>query len=69
MTREPMTLDRARSCAVLTAEDVADLLGVSPKTVTRYRIPGRITEFRRAVRYRAAAVVAWLTDERGRRER
>lgn len=66
--RERMTLDVARTRAVLTIEDVADLLEVSPKTVTRHRVPGRIKELSRAARYRAAVVVAWLTDERSRRE-
>lgn len=62
--REPMTLDRARTVAVLRIEDVADLLGVCPKTVQRSRVPGRIDELRGAARYRAAVVVAWLTEER-----
>lgn len=47
-----------------TFEDVADLLGVCPKTVQRSRVPGRIEELRGAARYRAAIVVAWLTEER-----
>lgn len=62
--REPMTLDKARGLAVLRIEDVADLLGVCPKTVQRSRVPGRIDELRGAARYRAAVVVAWLTEER-----
>lgn len=64
--REPMTLERARTLSVLRVQDVADLLGVSPKTIKRTRdVPGRIAELRGAVRYRAAIVVAWLTEERG----
>lgn len=63
--REPMTLDRARTLAVLTVDDVADLLGVHPNTVTRRRseIPGRIAGLGAVVRYRSAVVVAWLAGE------
>lgn len=64
-TREPMTIERARTLSVLHPQDVADLLGVSAKTVTRSRVPGRISELARAARYRAAVVVAWLEEERG----
>lgn len=62
--RDPMTLERARTLAVLRIEDVADLLGVCTKTVQRSRVPGRIEELRGVARYRAAIVVAWLTEER-----
>lgn len=71
MTRERMTLERARTEATLSKRDVADLLGISERTVDRRhddkrrRIPGRIEELAPTVRYRAAAVVAWLTEERG----
>jgi hypothetical protein len=60
-----MTIERAKTLAVLRIEDVADLLGVHPKTVKRSRVPGRISELSRSARYRAAVVVAWLTEERG----
>ena len=69
MTRERMTLERARSEATLSKRDVADLLDVSERTVDRlYRKrklpPGRVREMGH-VRYRASAVVEWLTEERG----
>lgn len=70
MNREPMTLERARREAVLTAEDVAELTKLSPFTVYRNRsIPGRLAGTGRAARWSAAVVVAWLSGERAASEK
>jgi excisionase family DNA binding protein len=59
-----MTLARAREVATLEVTDVADLMGVHVKTAydlaKRKKIPGRIAELGRMVRFRARVVIAWL---------
>ncbi len=62
--REPMTLERAKTVAVLTTDDVADLVGLNRFTVYRNKqIPGRIRGIGSAVRFSAKVVLAWLNGE------
>ena len=51
---------------LLTAREVADLLGMSPATILDWFESGRLPGFKlgRAVRFRASDVDAWLEAQR-----
>lgn len=62
MPAVPPAADRPDPAAeLLTTGDVAQMLRVSPKTVTRRPPPGRV-RLGRAVRYSAPAVRRWIAD-------
>jgi hypothetical protein len=64
--REKMTLERAQRTAVLTAEDVGDLIGLNAFTIYRNKnIPGRLPGIGRAVRFSTKVVLAWINGEAG----
>jgi predicted DNA-binding transcriptional regulator AlpA len=62
--RETATSDTPQSVKLLTCPEVAAALGVSTRTVERWRLAGQGPPARRltarAVRYDAAALAAWV---------